>query len=120
MSKGKLVAVCLVWLMIIGAGAVTWKLLFQPARKQAQEEATAKEKLLEECNLHTIVRLPNSVFEPYASIGTNLLFFEKGTPTKAVTAPKGKSAGARSVRANRSAATSNTAPYNADRSNMGR
>jgi type I restriction enzyme M protein len=40
-----------------------------------------KEHLLEECNLHTIVRLPNSVFKPYASIGTNLLFFEKGTPT---------------------------------------
>ncbi len=37
---------------------------------------------MEECNLHTIVRLPNSVFKPYASIGTNLLFFEKGTPTK--------------------------------------
>jgi type I restriction enzyme M protein len=41
-----------------------------------------KEHLLEECNLHTIVRLPNSVFRPYASIGTNLLFFEKGEPTK--------------------------------------
>ncbi|MGQ3301588.1 N-6 DNA methylase [Reyranella sp.] len=41
-----------------------------------------KEHLMEECNLHTIVRLPNSVFRPYASIGTNLLFFEKGTPTK--------------------------------------
>lgn len=41
-----------------------------------------KEHLLEECNLHTIVRLPNSVFKPYASIGTNLLFFEKGTPTR--------------------------------------
>jgi len=40
-----------------------------------------KEHLMEECNLHTIVRLPNSVFKPYASIGTNLLFFEKGTPT---------------------------------------
>ncbi len=34
-----------------------------------------------ECDLHTIVRLPNSVFKPYASIGTNLLFFEKGQPT---------------------------------------
>lgn len=43
-----------------------------------------KEHLLEECNLHTIVRLPNSVFKPYASIGTNLLFFEKGEPTKEV------------------------------------
>jgi type I restriction enzyme M protein len=41
-----------------------------------------KEHLLEECNLHTIVRLPNSVFKPYASIGTNLLFFEKGMPTR--------------------------------------
>src|SRR5450759_3808809 len=41
-----------------------------------------KEMLMEECNLHTIVRLPNSVFKPYASIGTNLLFFEKGEPTK--------------------------------------
>src|ERR1700738_1679331 len=41
-----------------------------------------KEHLMEECNLHTIVRLPNSVFKPYASIGTNLLFFEKGSATK--------------------------------------
>jgi type I restriction enzyme M protein len=40
-----------------------------------------KEQLMAECNLHTIVRLPNSVFKPYASIGTNLLFFEKGEPT---------------------------------------
>jgi type I restriction enzyme M protein len=43
-----------------------------------------KEKLLEECTLHTIVRLPNSVFRPYASIGTNLLFFEKGNPTEEI------------------------------------
>ncbi len=41
-----------------------------------------KEALLTECNLHTIVRLPNSAFKPYASIGTNLLFFEKGAPTE--------------------------------------
>ncbi len=41
-----------------------------------------KEHLMRECSLHTIVRLPNSVFRPYASIGTNLLFFEKGEPTK--------------------------------------
>ncbi len=41
-----------------------------------------KEHLMEECNLHTIIRLPNSVFKPYASIGTNLLFFEKGEPTQ--------------------------------------
>ena len=56
-----------------------------------------KEHLLEECNLHTIVRLPNSVFKPYASIGTNLLFFEKGTPTREVwfyehQVPKGQKA----------------------------
>lgn len=43
-----------------------------------------KEHLLAECNLHTIVRLPNSVFKPYASIGTNLLFFEKGEPTQEI------------------------------------
>ena len=41
-----------------------------------------KEHLMEQCNLHTVVRLPNSVFRPYASIGTNLLFFEKGEPTR--------------------------------------
>lgn len=41
-----------------------------------------KEKLLEECNLHTIVRLPNSVFAPYTGIKTNLLFFTKGAPTQ--------------------------------------
>ena len=41
-----------------------------------------KEHLMEECNLHTIVRLPNSVFRPYASVGTNLLFFEKGESTR--------------------------------------
>ena len=43
-----------------------------------------KEKLLAECNLHTIVRLPNGVFSPYTGIKTNLLFFEKGRPTKHV------------------------------------
>lgn len=41
-----------------------------------------KEKLLEECNLHTIVRLPNGVFNPYTGIKTNLLFFTKGKPTQ--------------------------------------
>ena len=41
-----------------------------------------KTRLMDESNLHTIVRLPNSVFKPYASIGTNLLFFEKSEPTK--------------------------------------
>lgn len=43
-----------------------------------------KEKLLKEFNLHTIVRMPNGVFAPYTGINTNLLFFEKGEPTKEV------------------------------------
>ena len=43
-----------------------------------------KEKLLNECNLHTVVRLPNGVFNPYTGIKTNLLFFTKGEPTKEV------------------------------------
>ncbi|EAO8387674.1 N-6 DNA methylase [Salmonella enterica subsp. enterica serovar Thompson] len=41
-----------------------------------------KKLLTEECNLHTIVRLPNGVFNPYTGIKTNLLFFTKGQPTK--------------------------------------
>ena len=43
-----------------------------------------KEQLLKECNLHTIVRLPNGVFAPYTGIKTNLLFFTKGAPTENV------------------------------------
>lgn len=43
-----------------------------------------KEELLAKCNLHTLIRLPNGVFSPYTNIKTNLLFFEKGTPTKEV------------------------------------
>lgn len=43
-----------------------------------------RQHLLETCNLHTIVRLPNSVFQPYASVATNLLFFDKGKPTKEI------------------------------------
>lgn len=43
-----------------------------------------KEKLLEECNLHTVVRLPKGVFNPYTGIKTNLLFFTKGDATKEV------------------------------------
>jgi type I restriction enzyme M protein len=46
--------------------------------------AKIKKKLLEECNLHTIIRMPKSVFAPYTTIATNILFFEKGTPTKEV------------------------------------
>ncbi|UKA03075.1 N-6 DNA methylase [Photobacterium damselae] len=43
-----------------------------------------KKMLTEECNLHTIVRLPNGVFNPYTGIKTNILFFTKGKPTKDV------------------------------------
>ena len=43
-----------------------------------------KERLLTECELHTIVRLPNGVFAPYTGIKTNVLFFEKGRPTTEV------------------------------------
>ena len=41
-----------------------------------------KKKLMEECNLHTIIRLPGSIFAPYTSIATNLLFFDKTGPTQ--------------------------------------
>jgi type I restriction enzyme M protein len=43
-----------------------------------------KEAFLTDCNLHTIVRLPNGVFNPYTGIRTNLLFFTKGAPTTEV------------------------------------
>lgn len=43
-----------------------------------------KRELLAGFNLHTIVRLPKGVFSPYTSINTNILFFEKGDPTKEV------------------------------------
>lgn len=43
-----------------------------------------RQEFLEQCNIHTIVRLPNSVFQPYASVATNLLFFTKGEPTKEI------------------------------------
>lgn len=46
--------------------------------------ARIKKELLEEFNLHTIVRLPNGVFAPYTSIPTNLLFFDRSGPTKEV------------------------------------
>lgn len=46
--------------------------------------ARIKEELLREFNLHTVVRLPNGVFEPYSPIATNLLFFNRSGPTKEV------------------------------------
>lgn len=41
-----------------------------------------KKKLLSEFNLHTIIRMPHSVFAPYTSITTNILFFDRSGPTK--------------------------------------
>ena len=41
-----------------------------------------KTKLLNEFNLHTVVRLPASVFAPYTSITTNILFFDNTKPTE--------------------------------------
>lgn len=41
-----------------------------------------KKKLFSEFNVHTIVRLPHSVFAPYTSITTNILFFDKTGATK--------------------------------------
>jgi len=41
-----------------------------------------KKKLLDEFNLHTIIRMPGSVFAPYTSITTNILFFDNTHPTE--------------------------------------
>ena len=46
------------------------------------EEAMAYKKLLNEFNLHTIIRMPHSVFAPYTSITTNILFFDNTHPTE--------------------------------------
>ncbi len=43
-----------------------------------------RKKLIEECNLHTIIQLPQGVFAPYTDIPTNVLFFEKTQPTKEI------------------------------------
>ena len=43
-----------------------------------------KERLLNECNLHTVVKLPAGVFAPYTSITTNILFFDKTESTKEI------------------------------------
>lgn len=41
-----------------------------------------KKKLFSEFNLHTVIRMPHSVFAPYTSITTNILFFDHTTPTE--------------------------------------
>lgn len=45
-------------------------------------KASIKKKLLDEFNLHTIIRMPSSVFAPYTSITTNILFFDNTKPTE--------------------------------------
>lgn len=45
-------------------------------------KVSIKKKLLKEFNLHTIIRLPGSVFSPYTSITTNILFFDNTHPTE--------------------------------------
>jgi type I restriction enzyme M protein len=47
-------------------------------------KAKIKKELLEKCHLHTVVRLPNGVFNPYTGIKTNLLFFTRGRPTDTI------------------------------------
>lgn len=47
-------------------------------------KARIKEELLEKCNLHTIVRLPKGVFNPYTGIESNLLFFTRGKTTETI------------------------------------
>ena len=41
-----------------------------------------KKLLFRQCNLHTVIRLPESVFSPYTSIDTNILFFDKTGSTQ--------------------------------------
>lgn len=50
---------------------------------QDNTKVALKKKLLGEFNLHTVVRLPASVFAPYTSIATNILFFDRTHPTEA-------------------------------------
>ncbi|NCC61547.1 MAG: SAM-dependent DNA methyltransferase, partial [Verrucomicrobiae bacterium] len=45
-------------------------------------KAAIKKKLLSEFNLHTVIRLPSSVFSPYTSITTNILFFDRTKATE--------------------------------------
>ena len=45
-------------------------------------KVSIKKKLISEFNLHTIIRMPSSVFAPYTSITTNILFFDNTHPTE--------------------------------------
>lgn len=55
-----------------------------PLFQSGQVASKIKEKLLKECNLHTIIRLPETVFAPYTNIATNILFFDKSGTTKVI------------------------------------
>jgi type I restriction enzyme M protein len=46
--------------------------------------ARIKQELLENYNLHTVVRLPNGVFAPYTMIATNVLFFDRSSSTQVI------------------------------------
>lgn len=46
--------------------------------------ARVKKQLVEEFNLHTVVRLGEGIFAPYTDIPCNLLFFEQGEPTQEI------------------------------------
>lgn len=46
--------------------------------------ARIKKELIDNYNLHTIIKLPNGVFSPYTDIPTNLIFFDRDGPTKIV------------------------------------
>ena len=53
------------------------------SREQAERtRLNLKKKLLSEFNLHTVIRMPGSVFAPYTSITTNILFFDRTGATK--------------------------------------
>ena len=45
---------------------------------------TIRKILLDECDLQAVVTMPAGVFKPYAGVGTAILIFQKGTPTKSV------------------------------------
>lgn len=64
-----------VWIVLPDGGIMSWEKV---------SEIEIKKKWFTEFNLHTIVRLPNWVFSPYAWIKTNLLFFTKWKPTKEI------------------------------------
>lgn len=47
-------------------------------------QVAIKKKLMSEFNLHTVIRMPHSVFAPYTPITTNILFFDRTVPTKEI------------------------------------